>query len=258
MIATLCSLHQAQAIAQKEIEKVDSVLDRLEKRIMDEESQGLTFGERSLGDTEESNKNSKSVKIKGKKVSTEGTLPETRSLQEIGKEIDELEQQVDQLVADVQRTRQKALENSRVDNMILVDVVIKDKDSAAFRNLKIKVDGFEVYGVNADNGLWLPTAQVAVFNGPLQPGTHRLDIEARVNLKEKDGLPVNSDVTRYVAQSFDLKIPDGKFTKRFRITIVTDSNTKDVATIEESTLPNHIPVSFKSDSNQEKAGESAQ
>jgi len=226
-------------IAQKEIEKVESVLDRLEKRILEEEGEGLTFGEKSLSGKDDDNTVTK-IKIKGSSGAAKisGELPEAKQLREIASGIAELETQIDQLSADVQRTRQKILEEARIDNMVMIETRIKGTDSASLKMLRAKLDGHVVYGVSEEGGLWMPARSVPLFSGPLQPGSHRLDIEARIAVRESANMPLNTDVSRLVSQSFDLRIPDGRQTTKYTVTIdpSIDGTGRATAIIEEATL----------------------
>lgn len=225
------------AKAQKDLEKVDSVLDRLEKRILEEEGEGLTFGEKSLGSKDDDRPTIK-IKMKGEGGKTLGELPEAKQMREIASGISELEVQIDQLTADVQRTRQKILEEARVDNIVLIETNIKGADTASLKMLRAKLDGYVVYGVSEEGGLWIPARSAPLFSGPLQPGSHRLDIEARIAIRESANMPLNTDVSRYISQSFELRIPDGKQTTKYTVVIdpSTDGTGRATAKLEEATL----------------------
>jgi len=238
-IATLVALLAVGSVAraQQEIEKVDSVLDRLEKRIIEEEGAGLTFGEKSLTGSDDEGNGAK-IKIKGSPARVSGELPEAKKLRDIASGIAQLESEIDQLSSEVQRTRQKIMEEARVDNMVLIETLISGKDTASLKMLRVKLDGYVIYSVSEESGLWLPAKSVPLYSGPLQPGSHRLDFEARIAVKESTSLPLNSDVSRFVSQSFDLRIPDGRQTTKYTVTIDPDTNSagKASAKIDEATL----------------------
>ena len=231
------------ASAQKEIEKVDSVLDRLEKRILDEEGEGLTFGEKPMNSKDEDRPTIK-VKMKGEGSKTLGELPETKQMREIASGISELEVQIDQLTADVQRTRQKILEEARIDNIVLIETKINGADTASLKMLRAKLDGYVIYGVSEEGGLWIPARATPLFSGPLQPGSHRLDVEARIAIRESAKMPLNTDVSRYISQSFELRIPDGKQTTKYTVVIdpSTDGTGRATAKLEEATLRTSSPL----------------
>ncbi len=236
LIALVSQLTLAQGEAAAN--RVDSVLDRLEKRLLDEESEVLTFGERELPPPSKDEEQA-AQKIKMPKKTVEAEAEETARLRELASAVSQLETQIEQLAADTSKTRQRIMEEARVDNFVSIEARLTTESLASIRSMRVRLDGYDVYEVSDEAGLWLPSSKIPVYNGPLQPGSHRLDVEVRLVLKQREGLPLNSDVFRMVSQSFELKIPDGKIRSRYLVNIAApkDGSDKATATLETIVIP---------------------
>jgi outer membrane murein-binding lipoprotein Lpp len=197
---------------------VDSILDRLEKRLMDQDNEGLTFDEATTGGTT-ANPLPPDAKIKlPPQKMTSGTAENDR-LKSLANAVTTLENQVDQLASDVQKTRQTIIDEAAIDNFISVEAQLQQSDSAAIKTINVKLDGYNVFELTETAGLWLPTKSIPLYAGPLQPGNHRLDLEARIVMKHKLSLPLNGDVYRFVNKSFEVKVPAGGGSARYVISI---------------------------------------
>lgn len=203
--------------------RVDTVLDRLEKRLLDQESDGLTFDEKNQTPFGKSSADSDGAPTHievTKKTKIESSTKERDSIKELGLAIAELDQQVDQFASGVQKTKQSILDEAHIDNFITVDAKMADTEVAAITALTVRVDGFVVYELKESSGLWMPSNLVPLYAGPLKPGNHRLDLEARIVMKPKKALPMNGDVYRFVNKSFDVTIPGGARAAKYLISIL--------------------------------------
>lgn len=208
------------ARAQDEAAKhVDSVLDRLEKRLLDQEGDGLTFSERT---------NPKSLDGDGKPTTKYeftkrekigGTTKTQESLKSLTSAVAELESQVDQFASNVQKTKQSILDDAHIDNFITFEAALADTDAAAIAAIVVKLDGYGVYELKEAAGIWMPSHLVPLYAGPLKPGNHRVDVEARIMIKPKKSLPMNGDSYRFVNKTFDVTVPGGTRTTRYVISI---------------------------------------
>jgi hypothetical protein len=210
------------ALAQSEdrLKSVDSILDRLESRLLDQESDGLTFGEKLPPPDTGAPATRYKFDGKGGAGKVEAKTDEQTELRAIATMIDELEGQVDQLASSVQKTKQSILDEAGIDNFIAVEARLTEADAAALTALTIRLDGFDVYAVQDASGLWLPARMIPLYAGPLQPGRHRIDLEARLAMKHDAALPLNGDVYRFVNKSFDITVPGGTVNTRYVISIL--------------------------------------
>lgn len=218
-----------------DVSQVDGVLDRLEKRLLDQEADGLTFAEKNAPPPSAA-PGEKTTKYTYKKDKIEASVSEQEKLKALTAVIADLEGQVDQLASNVQKTKQSVLDDAKIDNFITVEAQLNDTDAAALKTLNIKLDGYPVYELHDASGLWLPSKSVPLYAGPLQPGAHRLDLEARLAVKHKEAIPLNADVYRFVNKSFEIQVPGGTTTPRYVITLVPPAKAGDDAdaTIKEA------------------------
>jgi len=217
--------------APADVSKVDQVLDRLEKRLLDQEADGLTFGEKlppppsQQGDVRTFNYD------KGTRI--EARTPTQDTLKGLKQAVTELEGQVDQLASSVQKTKQAIVDDAAIDNYLTLEAQLSDNDAASLKTLNVKLDGYAIYELADTAGLWMPTKSIPLYAGPLQPGKHRIDLEARLVMRAKDRLPLNGDVYRFVNKTFDLTIPGGASVGRYVITITPPAK---LSSIPEATL----------------------
>lgn len=217
-----CMLTAASASAQNQdrLQQVDNLLDRLEKRLLDGESDGLTFGEKlPQPPSAAGNEDATSASYKFEKDQVQAHTGEQEQLKGLSHLVADLEQQVDQLAANVQKTKQSILDEAAIDNFAAIDAALSDTDAAAIKSLTIKLDGYPIYELQEASSLWLPSKAVPLYAGPLQPGNHRLDLEARIALRQPKTLPLSSDVYRLINQTFDLTMPGGTVNRHWTITI---------------------------------------
>jgi hypothetical protein len=220
LIATLLVFSNASRSEPSDLNQIDSILDRLEKRLLDQEAEGLSFGEKEAIDGTIGYEKSPDAKIKGKKVTVDGTLESQERMRNLAKVIRDLENQVDQLASSVQKTKQGILDDSAVDNFVTFEAQLSDTEAASIKTLNVKLDGYPLYEMSEASGLWMPSKSVPLYAGPLQPGNHRVDVEARIVVKHKKALPMNGDVYRFVNKSFDVAITSGTNNNRYVITII--------------------------------------
>ncbi len=146
-----------------------------------------------------------------KKDVIETNLPEADKLRELAAAIGDIETQVEQLSSDVQKTKQKLIEDARINNNARIEIHLEEgSDHASIRQLAVKLDGYKVYAIDDSSGLWLPTNALPIYSGPLQPGDHKIDVEAILTLKDKDHLPLHTRQNRSIKQTLTVNMPEGQ------------------------------------------------
>lgn len=207
--------------------KVDSVLDRLEQRLMEDDRETLSFGE--------------GIKSKSKKAdrsyeyTPETIVPrkkDTDQIAEIGKALNELESDIDSYSGEVQRLKQKILEDVRTENYIDISGLLEEPKATLIRSLRLKLDGYTVYDVDETNGLWMPKASLSFFRGPLTPGKHKLEIHANLGRRQDEGLPIGDDFAQSIQKDFDLTIATGPVKKAFVLKFKAPGKTKPKDSVE--------------------------
>ena len=201
---------------------VDAILDRLERRLLDEEEGGLTFAERKGAARPSSESITKYGFASGTTIQAK---PKSEAdLTSIETVVSDLETQVDQLASAVQKAKQGILDDAAIDNYFILETQLTDTDQANLKVLNIKIDGFRVYELSDASGLWLPAKAIQVYSGPLQPGSHRIDVEARLTLKAQGPAPVQGEVSRLLTKSFDLIMTAGATSARWVLAIKPPTN----------------------------------
>lgn len=218
------SSHQAFAAEGKNTEsrvgQVDTILDRLEKRLLDQEADGMTFSEkRSELNFLRQPLDGKVKKFQFKGGKFESKAPEKDRLKAIEVLVTDLERQVDALAAKVQKTKQAVIDDATLSNNIVVDAELEGVDKATIKSMRIRLDGYELYSVSDASGLWLPAKIMPIYSGPLQPGSHRIDLEVRLMLRTNPDLPLNTDIYRLLNKSFSMIVGGGTTQGRYVIAI---------------------------------------
>ena len=103
--------------------------------------------------------------------------------------------------------------------MVEITTSIANTDKATFSSLDVDLDGHNIYSLSQDSGLWMSRPSVPLYSGPLQPGKHTINFQARIVKKTKDNLPLNNDVYHLINQSFEITIPNENFHKAWDIVI---------------------------------------
>lgn len=195
----------ALAEVSSELGQVNSILDRLEKRLQRREAQGLTF------DNDESprkDKPAKTFNLDPAKI--EGTTPSREDIAEVEALVDRLEREIEDLSSDVRREKQTILEDARADNFVSLAAVLQEKEKTALTSLRIRLDGYDIYAVDESSGLWMPSSKIPLYAGPLEPGTHTLDLKARLVMRhEGKPVPFKNQVARFINKRFKFSVPSG-------------------------------------------------
>lgn len=206
--------------AEAQAKKIENVLDKLEKRLIDKESSPLTFDEtenvktpgKGLAKAKQKYSPKSSAKISGQ-------TPSGRNIQELQKKLSEYDTRVDLLEADVRKLRAGVYEDSATDNQVILEIKTGNESKFIIRTLHARLDGNTLYNQLDSAGLWMPTRSVPIFFGPLQPGEHRVDISATIAPLSRDGLEMPTWKQKGLQQSFSFAVTDGKARKSITIEI---------------------------------------
>ncbi len=205
-----------------DLDHIESVLDQLEQKLIDQESDGLTYGEKSARNSRKMpEKAAKSIKLKTETL--EGKTVEAKRIDDVNTLLRDLEQRVEQFAGKVQIAKQQVLEAAKIDNLINIDTILENTDKFAINSLTIRLDGQAVYTLKDSSGVWMPNKTLPIYSGPLEPGMHRLDFEARIVMKSQDGLPLNSDLYKFISQSYDLPIRQDTKLSRYAVVLTPPS-----------------------------------
>lgn len=153
-------------------------------------------------------------------------------LKDVAAALSKLQSDVEVLTSDVQKAKQRIMEDARINNVISIDLGLSNTDKATIRNLIVRVDGYNVYWVSETTGLWLPTKQIPIYHGPLEPGVHRVEFDVSLVLRRQDGVPLNSDIYRVVKAAYNIEVPTGTLKKRWLAMVGVPNDQAGKATLE--------------------------
>ena len=243
------SSHLAQAVtsanADTQSDKIESVLDKLENRYLDREAGPLTFEEQAKTPGTEK-KPVEVLEIKAKDP-IEAQTPNGKVLKDIQGKITEYDNQLDTLEADARKLKSNLVEGSSTDNQVNVDVTLKDPKTASLRTLTAKIDGSTLFNQSEPSGMWIPAKSIAIYQGPMQPGSHRVEITAVVTRTNSSGLAVAGWNQQQIVQSFLFDVPEGKVRKAVTVELSPGSEKAQKATAKlNQELVEITPVIHKS------------
>lgn len=198
----------------------ESILDRLERRLLEQEHDALSFGDRFGTNS----KTPPKTKYKYQDRTIPEYAPSSHDLKKIDQAMTDLEAQVEYLANGVHSVKQKILQDAGINNFISISTKLENKETMSFRTLKVTIDGHTIYEQNAALGLWLPDPKIPLFRGPMQPGNHRIDFEATIVQKSKKVLPLETGTFHKVNESYKFKVPNGKIQRSWEIAIAKASS----------------------------------
>lgn len=217
VIIVLCWSRDLLGIENYRLRKSESILDRLEQRLEDQERDPLNLeGE---GQRNDDRKDVKTRYRYEKGITVTPKLRGDSKMTELGKAIDEMEAEVEQLSSSVQSVKHEIYQGSQIDNFIEIDTQITDTDRAYFRTIVTKLDGHTIYEMNESNDFWMPHNNIPLYAGPMQPGVHEIDFEARIVLKKPGKLPLSSKIYSIVKQTYKIDVSAGSEKKLWTILI---------------------------------------
>jgi len=226
----------------KSSEKLDSVLDKLEKQLIDREADPLTQSEDNAAKNQKFDKKSgknptqKYAPKAAAKVS--GQTPAAKNIKEIQSKINEYDNRIEILESDLRRLRSSIYDTSVTDNQVMLEVKSNDGTNFIIKTLTARLDGSTLYDQSEASGLWMPSRSIPLFFGPLKPGDHQLEVVATIAPAGSSGLESPTWKNKSLQQSFNFAIPDGKARKHLSIEITDQGNdgTRPVAKLTEGDL----------------------
>jgi len=217
-------------------QQIESVLDKLEKRMMDQEGTPYTYGEVE-GISKE---RTKPVDEKQSKPITQnkpiiGKPIENRTLDEIDRKIQQQDAGLEKLETSTRLMRENLLDQSTTDNQVTIEVKLTDPKNTALQSLVVRVDGSLVFNQTASSAMWIPEDIVPIYKGPMQPGAHTIKVDATLVRIEKNGLPLLGWAPQSISKQFSFEIKTGKHSSNLSVDLETTENKsgKAVATLRE-------------------------
>ncbi len=228
VIALLSST--ASFAADANIKSMDSVLDRLERKLMEQEASALQISPPS------ESKNA-DQKISLPQGSIEGRQPGFDDIAALEKQIAALEKEADELTGQLERVKAELLDKSAKASLVEIQAYIEDPDLTSIRELSLSIDGKKIYAM--DGGDWTPSPEIPFFLGPLSPGEHVLELNAKTVRRREKSLPLDQNISHRYNQTFKINVASGSFHKGYRMRLVRpeQQNTRAQASMEIYDIP---------------------
>jgi hypothetical protein len=220
-VVSIADTAMAATAADTQSKKIENVLDKLEKKLIDRESSPFTEEEDLSLKSQQTDKGSAAKQTYEPKSpgKIKAGTPSGKNLSEIQKRINEYDGRLEVLESDLRRLRAGVYEGSVTDNQIMLNVKTANDAKHIIRTLTTRLDGNTLYNQMDPAGLWMPAREIPIFYGPLQPGEHRIDLSATIAPTTSEGIELPTWQHKSVQQSFSFTVPDGKARKNIVIEI---------------------------------------
>ncbi len=209
--------------------RIESVLDRLEKRLIDKESSPLTTEEndRIAADAKSSVNASQQADQKyvpKAPAKIKGQTQAGRNLQELQKKINEYDSRIEILESDMRKLSSTTQDNGTTDNVVSLQIKTDSERPVVMKTLAATLDGQTLYSQIDPAGLWIPSKIISLFYGPLKPGSHRLEITSTVSTTTDEATAAGSWKQKALSQTFEFTVPEGKQRKSITVEIGQSAN----------------------------------
>lgn len=193
----------------------ETVLDRLERKLMEQEAATL----RITTPAASANKNSKEPMQRFDMPASimAAPLPQQSGFDSIAKDLRDLEQDADELSGQVEKLKADFLAVAEKGNFVEIKLVIEDADAMVLRSMAMTIDKHPVYETQDREGQWLPGPEVLLYAGPLEPGTHELHLKGRVVRRHENNVPLDQNLYHAYDQNIQVVVPTGTFRQGYRL-----------------------------------------
>ncbi len=217
--------------ADKNVQAMDSVLDRLERKLMEQEASSLHIEPINPAPAPANQK------ITLPTGSLEGRLPGSEDFKGLEKQIAGLEKEADELSGQIETLKGDLLSQATQSSLIEIEALIEDPDLTSVRELNFYLDGSKIFAM--DGGDWAPNPEIPFFLGPLEAGEHTLKLEGRTIRRREKTLPLDQNIYHHYDQNFKIQIQAGVYHKGYRLRLVRpeQQNTRAQASLEVYDIP---------------------
>jgi hypothetical protein len=217
---------------------LDNILDHLEKKMNDQDALELpdtkNLPEKKL---HTGPKKARDLAPQIPSVSQKSSARE-KTLKDIQSKISEYDNRIEIIESDLRRLRANVYDASVTDNLVAIEIRPAEPAKFLIRDLRANLDGNTLYNRRDSSGLWMPSKSIILFQGPLRPGDHQIDLSTVVVPLSHDGLKLPTSEHRTLDQSFRFQVSEGKQRRQLVLEIsnTDDENPKPIARLLESEI----------------------
>lgn len=203
------------ASAPKRSASTENILDRLERKLMEQEAATL----RITAPPQSANKNSKAPVQRFDMPASvmSAPLPHESGFDSIAKDLRELEQDADELSGQVEKLKADFLAMADKGNFVEIKLVIEDPNAMVVRSMALTIDKHPVYETQDREGQWIPGPEVLLYAGPMEPGTHELNLKGRIVRRYESNVPLDQNLYHAYDQNLQVVVPTGAFRQGYRL-----------------------------------------
>lgn len=203
------------ASAPKHSESTENILERLERKLMEQEAATLRITAPPLS----SNKNSQApVKRFDMPASVMAApLPHESGFESIEKDLRELEQDTDEISGQTEKLKADFLAMADKGNFVEIKLVIDDPNAMVVRSMTLTIDKHPVYETQDREGQWIPGSEILLYAGPMEPGTHEINLKGRIVRRYESNVPLDQNLYHAYDQNLQVVVPTGAFRQGYRL-----------------------------------------
>ncbi len=233
--ALLLTSQTLLAANQPSTDATDGMLDRLERKLLEQEAATLKI--QAPPRSSPINKNQQKLRLP--EQSYTGRMPEGEDFSIVDRKIQDIEAQTEDLSQRIEKLQASILDKSQRGAYVEIQIELEDVEATALRELTVSIDQHTLYQLGKTINPWLPQAQILAYSGPLEPGTHKLKLQAQTLRKYSDKLPLDTNLFHNYNQEISLDIPQGIYRKGYKLKLTKPEkqNTYAQANMENYEIP---------------------
>jgi len=214
---------------------MDGVLDRLERKLMEQEASTLRLT--PLPRIKPERPAQRNIDLPTQAISA--PLPEQRDFQAIDQQIKDLEQETDELSGQVEKLKTDLQVQASKASLVEIVAELSAPEETSLRDFAFSINKHTIYQIQSGEGPWMPGSQILLYTGPLEPGEHIVQLKGRTVRRYGEGLPLDQNLYHRYDQSFRISIPQGSFRKgyRFKLAKPEEQNIHAQAILETYEIP---------------------
>ncbi len=225
------------ASAPNRTESTENILERLERKLMEQEAATLRITAPPIS----ASKNTKAPVQRYEMPASvmAAPLPHESGFDGIAKDLRELEQDTDELSGQVEKLKADFLAMADKGNFVEIKLVIEDPNAMVVRSMALTIDQHSVYETQDREGQWIPGPEVLLYAGPMEPGTHELNLKGRIVRRYESNVPLDQNLYHAYDQNIQVVVPTGAFRQgyRFKLAKPEKQNIHAQAVLENYQIP---------------------
>jgi hypothetical protein len=217
LISISSTIGRSESTKDPSTESINKVLDLLEKQIIDSDSSNSPSNPNQEGLPGTTEKVERSYKFT--KPQQIQTLPQEKiQLELLRKQASSIENNIDSIESNVNKLRNEIINETKMDTFIELHASFPS-EKALLRTMKITLDEVILTDLIDSSTAWTLGMSMPIFYGPIKPGSHRIQVIARLSpLEDQVEFAANSKVE--ISKIFEIHIPLGTANHKFIVEIL--------------------------------------